>query len=89
MTSVTVELLNEAGLHARPADTFIRTAQKFKCDIKIVKDTIKVDGKSILGLLTLGATKGTMITIEADGDDEKNAVDKLKQLVENKFGEDE
>lgn len=89
MTSVTVKLLNESGLHARPANMFIRTAQKYKCDINLIKDTVKVDGKSILGLLTLGATKDTMITIEADGEDEKTAIIELKELINNKFGEDD
>lgn len=87
MKEQTVVLTNKSGLHARPANLFVMKAKKFAADIKIVKDEIKIDGKSILGLLTLGAGKGTKITIMADGEDEEYAVETLVKLIEEGFDE--
>lgn len=82
-----VEIINERGMHARAASKFVHTASAFKCLIKIVKGTVEVDGKSILGLLLLQGAKGTTITLRTDGDDEQEAMDALVELINDKFGE--
>ena len=65
----TVVIGNEQGLHARPADMFVRTAMKFSAKVAVVKGSLRVDGKSILDVLTLGATKDTELILEATGTD--------------------
>ncbi len=87
MTSISTKLSNEAGLHARPAHLFVTTAQKFQSTIHVTKDGKKIDGKSILAILTLGAGKDAEIIIEAEGEDEKVAVAELGALIESNFGE--
>ena len=80
---------NEVGLHARPAALFVQTAKKFKSNITVEKEGEgKVNAKSILGILSLGAEKGTRITIEIEGEDEGQAMQALTQLIENNFGEE-
>lgn len=83
-----VEIQNTLGLHARPSASFVRTATEFKSHITVGNDDMVVNGKSVMGLLTLGAGRGSKITITAEGPDADNAVKKLKLLVNNKFGED-
>lgn len=83
-----VLIQNETGFHVRPAQIFVDAAQKFESDIKVVKEDKEVAGKSILGLMTMGAEKGMTITIKAEGSDEKEAVDALVDLIENKFFEE-
>jgi phosphocarrier protein HPr len=78
---------NKFGLHARPAAVMVQTASRFKSKIKIVKDSHEVDGKSIMGLMTLAANAGSTITLLADGDDEIQALLALEQLIESGFGE--
>ena len=82
---VTVE--NQVGLHARPATFFIQKANEFKSSIWVEKDERRVNAKSLLGVLSLGITKGTTITLLADGSDEKEAVAALSELVSGNFGE--
>ena len=82
---VTVE--NQVGLHARPATFFIQKANEFKSGIWVEKDERRVNAKSLLGVLSLGITKGTTITLLADGSDEKEAVAALSELVSGNFGE--
>ena len=72
---------NKLGLHARPASLFVQTANKFDCNIIIEKDNERVNGKSIMGILMLGAEKGSYITIEAKGQDAEDAVLELERLV--------
>ena len=79
---------NKVGLHARPAALFVQTAKKFKSSITVEKDGNKVNAKSILGVLSLGAEKGAHIIIEAKGEDEKKAMQEFEELIENKFGEE-
>lgn len=81
MKVVELELLNESGLHARPASRFVPCCQKFKSKITIEKDGTEANGKSILSLMTLGASFGDSIKITADGDDESEALGKLEKLV--------
>jgi len=79
---------NKLGLHARPAALLVQCAAKFKSKIKIVKDGQEVDGKSIMGLMTLAASIGTSLKIVADGEDEKEALAAMKALIEGGFGEE-
>jgi phosphocarrier protein len=88
MYSKDVLIQNETGFHVRPAQIFVDAAKKYESDIKVVKDDKEVAGKSILGLMTMGAVKGVTITIKAEGSDEKEAVDELVDLIENKFFEE-
>jgi len=76
-----VKLTIEIGLHARPAAEFVKIAEKFKSKIRVCKDGIWVNGKSILSLLTLAAEKGSELIIEADGPDEKEALSALKKFI--------
>lgn len=87
MQSVELIISNEVGLHARPAALFVQTANKFKARISISKDGQKVNAKSIIAVLSLGAAKGSRVVIEAAGEDEGQAIDALKKLVEAGFGE--
>ena len=87
MVTQEVTINNEVGLHARPATFFIQTANEFKSGIWVEKDERRVNAKSLLGVLSLGITKGTTITLLADGSDEKEAVAALSELVSGNFGE--
>lgn len=85
---VTVEIVNELGLHARPAALLVQLANRFKSTIWISKDTQRVNGKSIMGVMMLAAGKGSKITISARGSDAEEAVNALAELVRSGFGED-
>ena len=87
MFSKEVVVQNQVGLHARPATFFIQKANEFKSSIWVEKEERKVNAKSLLGILSLGITRGTAITIIADGLDEKNAVDALVDLINTNFSE--
>lgn len=80
---------NKVGLHARPASLLVQTANKFKSNITVEKDGNKVNAKSILGILSLGAEKGAHISIEIEGEDEEAAMRALTQLIESNFGEEQ
>ncbi len=80
-------LENEVGLHARPATFFIQKANEFKSSIWVEKDERRVNAKSLLGLLSLGITKDTEITLIGDGADEVQAVDTLVELIGSQFPE--
>jgi len=84
-----VQIVNRLGLHARAAARFVHLANRFACRIVVNKGGSSVDGKSILGLLTLAAGKGTRLRLSADGQDEERAVSELAKLVRDRFGEDE
>ena len=83
-----VRLVNEAGLHMRPADQFVRLANQFSAEVRVAKDKDFVDGKSILSILTLAADHGSELTIAATGADASQAVKALADLVESGFAED-
>ena len=87
MFSKEVVVKNQVGLHARPATFFIQRANEFKSSIWIEKDARKVNAKSLLGVLSLGITKGTSVNILADGSDEEAAVASLVALIETNFSE--
>ena len=81
----TVTVVNPQGLHARPADLFVKTANQFSATIEVTKGNETVDGKSILSILTLAAEQGTELEINATGSDAQRALAALSELVENGF----
>lgn len=87
MLTRTVRVVNPLGLHARAAARFVRVASQFGCSIRVARGARELDGKSILGLLLLGASRGTEITIRADGEDAERAVEALSRLVTEGLGD--
>ena len=87
MISRSVTIKNSVGLHARPATFFIQKANSFKSSIWVEKEDCRVNAKSLLGVLSLGISKGTAITLIADGVDEADAVEGLATLVDSEFGD--
>jgi len=83
------EIVNKLGLHARAAVIFVKAAGKFESEITITKDDMEINGKSIMGILMLGAAMGTNITVVAKGSDAERAVRELGNLILNKFGEEQ
>lgn len=86
-----IEVVNEMGLHARPAMQFVDAANTFTSRITVFRDgddPIEADGKSVMQMIILEAVKGTSLRIEADGEDAELAVKTLSELFENKFGEE-
>jgi len=84
-----LKIINKHGLHARPAAQFVKIAGKFKSDIKVIKDGLEVNGKSIMGIMMLAAEPGSEITLLIEGEDEKEAFAALNELISQKFYEDE
>lgn len=80
-------VINPQGFHARPAHLFVKLASTFQANVEILKGNEAISGKSILGLLTLGAGNGTTLTLRATGPDAQAAVEALAQLIEGGFGE--
>ena len=78
---------NEVGLHARPATFFIQRANEFKSSIWVVKDERKVNAKSLLGVLSLGITRGAEVSLVADGNDEEEALASLIELISSDFAD--
>ena len=78
---------SKLGLHARPAALFVQTANRFNCDVEVRKGRQKVNGKSIMGIMTLAAGAGAAITVRVSGSDAKQALEELGKLFESKFGE--
>ncbi|HXV75432.1 MAG TPA: HPr family phosphocarrier protein [Candidatus Polarisedimenticolaceae bacterium] len=89
MSAVEVQILNRLGLHARAAAKMVHVANRYKSAITVSRTDSRVDGKSILGLLTLAASQGTRLTLSADGADANEALAALSTLVRERFGEDE
>ncbi len=77
-----ITILNENGLHALPASRFVKTAEKFKGDVTLVKDGVEVSGKSIMGILTLACEKGSKVVLTCKGADEKKMMKALKKILE-------
>ena len=82
MVSRSITIQNSVGLHAGPAGFFVNRASSYKSSVWVEKDDCRVNAKSLLGVLSLGITKGTAIKIEADGSDEEAAVDTLADLID-------
>jgi phosphocarrier protein HPr len=87
MTASTVTVTNPLGLHARAAARFVHAASAFASRIRVARGDREMDGKSIMGLLLLGASQGSTITLSADGPDEQQALEALTSLIERGFGE--
>lgn len=81
-------IVNNLGLHVRPAARIATTAMQFRSDIRIARDRNEVNAKSSIDLLTLAAVSGTVLTLRANGDDAAAAVEAIAQLVESRFGEE-
>jgi len=81
-------ILNQYGIHARPAALFVKAASRYDSDIYVEKDGNRVSGKSIMGLMTLEASKGSKIKVTAEGVDAEEAIQELQALIESKFDEE-
>jgi len=79
---------NRLGLHARAAALLVKTANRFMSEVTLEKDGLEVNGKSIMGILMLAASKGSKITLKVDGKDSAQAIQILGKLIEDKFGEE-
>jgi phosphocarrier protein len=84
-----IEIKNKLGLHARAAALLVQTANRFSAQVSISKDGQTIDGRSIMGVLTLAATQGSTIQVEAVGDDAEQAVKAIEKLVDKRFNENE
>ena len=82
-----VTIINKFGLHARPAMSFVKLANKFACSIEVSKGALTIDGKSIMSIMRLAAIKGTKLKIISDGEDADEALDALEVLIKSSFGE--
>ena len=82
-----VTIINETGLHARPASMFVKKASEFKSSVELIHDGEKVNAKSIMGIMKLGLAKGTEVVIETHGEDEELSLNSIVELIESGFGE--
>lgn len=91
MSKVTkkIEIKNKLGLHARAAALLVQTVNKFSAQVSLSKDGQTINGRSIMGVLTLAAAQGTKIQVEATGEDAERTVKAIERLVDNRFNEDE
>ncbi len=85
----TFEVRNKLGLHARAATKLVQTAAKFPCEVWVSRDDQRANAKSVMGVLLLCGSKGTLLTVEASGDGAEDAVNAIGQLIANRFGEEE
>lgn len=83
------EIVNALGLHARAAALLVQTAQRFRAEIEILKDDVAVNGKSIMGVLMLAASKGTQVRVRVEGEDAEAALEGIGELIRNGFWEKE
>ena len=83
-----IEVINKLGLHARPAAMLVQSASKFKSEIKMQKEDLEANAKSILSVMMLAAEMGSFVIIKAEGEDEQQAAEAIAQLFEEKFGEE-
>ncbi|HEX6966656.1 MAG TPA: HPr family phosphocarrier protein [Gemmatimonadaceae bacterium] len=82
-----VQIMNQNGLHARPAAEIVKVASKFQAEITMVRDDLEVNGKSIMGVMMLAAEYGSTLVVRADGPDAREAVEAIAELIARKFGE--
>ena len=87
MIETTVKIINNAGLHTRPAATIVKIAAKYKSDFFIIKDGMEINGKSIIGVMTLAAEKGSELKLVFDGEDEKEAAEAVIDYFNRGFDE--
>jgi phosphocarrier protein len=88
VTSESVQVVNQLGMHARAAAKFVHLAARYEARVRVAREAREMDGKSIMGILLLAAARGSTITISAEGTDERDAVRALVALVQSGFGED-
>ncbi|MFH0948153.1 MAG: HPr family phosphocarrier protein [Elusimicrobiota bacterium] len=88
MIRKTLKIKNKLGLHARPASLFVQTTSKFKSNVKVLRDELEVDGKSIMGLMMLAAGLATELEVIIDGIDENEMLSAIENLIERKFDEE-
>lgn len=81
-------IVNKLGLHARASALFVKTASRFTSDVKLSKEGVEVNGKSIMGIMMLAASKGTTVSLSVDGADETDAFETIGDLISNGFGEE-
>lgn len=84
-----VSIQNKLGLHARASTKLTQTASQYRSDVWLSRNDRRVNAKSIMGVMMLAAAKGSVVTVEANGEDEAAAIDAICALVNDKFGEDE
>ena len=84
-----VEIINKLGMHARAAAKFVQLATRFDSHIDLERNNKRVNGKSIMGVMMLAASKGSFIVIHADGKDAETSIEQLEQLIKNRFDEEE
>jgi phosphocarrier protein HPr len=84
-----ITIINKLGLHARAAAKFVSLASTFKSDIELSRDGRTVNGKSIMGVMMLAASRGSSVTLKADGADETDAIQRIEALIMDRFGEPE
>ena len=87
MPERTVEVVNEAGIHARPAAEIVKVAAKFRTDVIIVRDELEVNAKSIMGVMMLAAECGSTVLLKAEGDDAEAAIAAIADVITSGFGE--
>jgi phosphocarrier protein HPr len=88
MTSRTARVVNKLGLHARPSAQLVSVTSKFEAEVFITKEDLRINAKSIMGVMMLAAEKGSELLIEADGPDEKAAIESVVALIHSGFGEE-
>ncbi|MBI1795768.1 MAG: HPr family phosphocarrier protein [Candidatus Eisenbacteria bacterium] len=86
MVEAQMVIRNQLGLHARACALFVKTAARYKSHVMVSRDDLEVNGKSIMGVMMLAAEEGATITVKADGEDERAALQALDELVAGKFG---
>lgn len=87
MIEKTVKIMNKAGMHTRPAATIVKMASKYKCEFYISKNGLNINGKSIIGVMTLAAEMGSDVTLSFDGEDEDKAADEIVDYFNRGFDE--
>jgi phosphocarrier protein len=87
MIEKTIKIVNNAGLHTRPAATIVKLASKYKCEFFISKDGLNINGKSIIGVMTLAAEMGSELLLSFEGEDEKEASEEISDYFNRGFDE--
>ena len=88
MTEKMMQIINRQGMHARPAALLVSTADQYDSDVTLVKDGMEVNGKSIMGVMTLAAAYGTEILVRVDGPDEEETLSAIEEVFKAKFNEE-
>ena len=89
MIQIELQIINKLGLHARASAKLTQLATKYKCEVWLMRNNKRVNGKSIMGVMMLAAGKGSSVTLETNGDDEQECSTAIAQLIADKFGEGE